>query len=206
MLRDLCVAIPSLTMTFEMKICPFCERGELERSSYSKTLAVGDDEFRVDGLEAFSCTSCGELSIFDDQARRNRAKIADSKRAIQGLLTGQEIVAVRQRLELSQQDASSIFGGGPNAFSKYERGSVTQSVAMDRLLRVADAIPEAASFLREWSKPGGAPTQSAYGDFAMTFGQPLRRSTDIAYVRHVEWITNDPINDAAYLREKARDG
>jgi HTH-type transcriptional regulator/antitoxin MqsA len=29
-----------------------------------------------------------------------------------------------------------VFGGGRNAFSKYERGEVSQSVAMDKLIRV----------------------------------------------------------------------
>jgi len=34
-----------------------------------------------------------------------------------------------------------IFGGGANAFSKYERGEVIQSVPMDRLLRLVARYP-----------------------------------------------------------------
>ncbi|WP_354470402.1 type II toxin-antitoxin system MqsA family antitoxin [Marinobacterium sp. MBR-109] len=34
-----------------------------------------------------------------------------------------------------------MLGGGRNAFSKYERGEVAQSVAMDRIIRVCQTHP-----------------------------------------------------------------
>ena len=40
-------------------------------------------------------------------------------------------------MKLTQEEAAKVFGGGVNAFSKYERGEVTQSAAMDKLIRVA---------------------------------------------------------------------
>ena len=63
------------------------------------------------------------------------------------MLTGSEVKSVRERLGLKQSDAARIFGGGSVAFSKYESDDVTQSEAMDRLLRVAVEIPEAFEYL-----------------------------------------------------------
>jgi hypothetical protein len=45
-------------------------------------------------------------------------------------------------LDLTQANAAEIFGGGQNAFSKYERGEVVQSLAMDRILRFFAAAPD----------------------------------------------------------------
>lgn len=75
------------------------------------------------------------------QVRRNHARVVDARRRADGLLTGREIRALRKSLGLSQKDASEVFGGGTNAFSKYERGEVVQSVAMDRLLRLVARYP-----------------------------------------------------------------
>jgi HTH-type transcriptional regulator/antitoxin MqsA len=40
-----------------------------------------------------------------------------------------------------------MFGGGLNAFSKYERGEVIQSEAMDKLIRVSCRYAEAWNYL-----------------------------------------------------------
>ena len=73
----------------------------------------------------------------------------DAWRKIDGLLTAQEIVALRNKLGLTQQDAAKIFGGGANAFSKYERSEVIQSVAMDKLMRAALDVPDMFMWLKQ---------------------------------------------------------
>jgi HTH-type transcriptional regulator/antitoxin MqsA len=54
-------------------------------------------------------------------------------------------------LGLTQETASKIFGGGENAFSKYESGKVAQSAAMDRLLRLAYEFPFVFHWLMAFS-------------------------------------------------------
>ena len=102
----------------------------------------------VSGLEHYECTTCGADPAFPDQIRRNELIIADAKRRSHGLLTGAEIRELREELGLSQTEAADLFGGGANAFSKYERGEVIQSVPMDRLLRVVHAFPHLLGVLR----------------------------------------------------------
>jgi HTH-type transcriptional regulator/antitoxin MqsA len=65
------------------------------------------------------------------------------------VLTGKEVRALRQKLGLIQADAASLFGGGPVAFSKYEADDVTQSDAMDKLLRVVSFVPAVFAYLTE---------------------------------------------------------
>ena len=117
-------------------LCPVCEAGELSPIIYSDTFQHNGAELRVDGLEGYLCPTCGADPVFEDQIRRNHRRVVDAKRAADGLLTGDEIRRLRESLVLTQKDASELFGGGANAFSKYERGDVVQSTAMDRLLRL----------------------------------------------------------------------
>jgi HTH-type transcriptional regulator/antitoxin MqsA len=123
-------------------VCPVCEKGRLTPQTYSEEFCHGGKVLRVDGLEGYQCDTCGADPVFEDQIRRGHAKYQDARRRADGLLTGSEIRAYRKRRGLTQQQTSRIFGGGANAFSKYERGDVIQSVAMDRLIRACIRHPE----------------------------------------------------------------
>lgn len=129
-------------------LCPVCGSESLTPGTHDLGLTSGDRKFLVSGLEHYDCATCGADPAFPDQIRRNDLKIADGKRRADGLLTGAEIREIREDLGLSQADAAALFGGGANAFSKYERGQVVQSVPMDRLLRVVRAYPFTTAVLR----------------------------------------------------------
>lgn len=145
-------------MTHEFPVCPECEKGTLRPIVYSDVITYNGKPLQVDELEGCLCDVCGADPVLPDQARRNSARFTDARRRADGLLVGEEIRAIREQLGLSQADAAALFGGGPNAFSKYERGEVMQSVAMDRLLKVTVYVPGALEFLCEEagvSCPGG---------------------------------------------------
>ena len=57
-------------------------------------------------------------------------------------LTPDEIRSIREFLRLSQVEAGEIVGGGPNAFAKYESGTVKPSAAVLKLLQLLEARPE----------------------------------------------------------------
>lgn len=119
--------------------CPMCEIGALAAETYDEELRYNEKLLVVRGLERYRCANCGADPILPDQIRRNQARYTDARRSADSLLTGLQIRTIRESLHLSQADAARLFGGGTNGFSKYERGEVTQSVAMDRLLRVVSA-------------------------------------------------------------------
>lgn len=122
-------------------ICPVCEEGQLHETTFSDDFKYGNSTIHVEDLECFECKSCGADPVFKDQIRRNHLRVADAKRISDGLLTGEKIKTIRADLGLSQSDAALLFGGGANAFSKYERGDVIQSKPMDKLLRLASVHP-----------------------------------------------------------------
>lgn len=128
--------------------CPVCGQATLKPAISSDTFKHNDHDLIVDGLESYDCASCKSEPMFPEQIRRNDRRIREAKRRADGLLSGHQIREARERLGLSQQEAATLFGGGTNGFSKYERGETAQSVAMDRLLRLVIADPSKLDELR----------------------------------------------------------
>ncbi len=52
------------------------------------------------------------------------------------------ILSVRKKLQLDQREAGELFGGGVNAFSRYENGKSKPSLALVKLLKVLDRHPD----------------------------------------------------------------
>ncbi len=135
-------------MTDIKNICPICEEGVLTHHN-----DVEEEEYRGQTRSiAFvysDCAACGSEQVNAAQSRVNKRAMLAFKKEVDGLLTGQEIKALRKRYHLTQAQADSIFGGGPVAFSKYEADDVMQSEPMDNLLRVASQIPYAVVWLAQ---------------------------------------------------------
>lgn len=127
--------------------CPKCGATPVTTRTYSDTVDFRGLELDVEGMHDSKCMACGYVWASTQQDAHNiavmRAAYAaerDRLRAAHGLLSGTEIAEVRTELGLNQREAASLFGGGVNAFNKYESGEVLQSLAMDRLLRLAKQI------------------------------------------------------------------
>jgi HTH-type transcriptional regulator/antitoxin MqsA len=52
------------------------------------------------------------------------------------------IINVRKKLDLGQREAAEIFGGGINAFLRYEKGKTKPPLALVKLLKLLDRHPD----------------------------------------------------------------
>ena len=89
------------------------------------------------------CDTCTSDYAGMAESKLNKRIVMAFRKQIDGLLTGDEITALRRQYRLTQAQAAQLFGGGPVAFSKYEKDDVAQSEAMDTLLRLVRRSPEA---------------------------------------------------------------
>jgi transcriptional regulator with XRE-family HTH domain len=90
-----------------------------------------------------------------------------------GLLTADEIKAVRRAKNLNQKQCAQLLGGGVNSFHKYESGTVIQSAAMDLLIRVVRDVPGALTYVAEIRGMPEVAEQvgvSAFSPAAMLYG------------------------------------
>jgi HTH-type transcriptional regulator/antitoxin MqsA len=147
--------------------CPVCGSEDLTAATHELGLIYGNQKVLVSDLEHYECATCGADPAFPEQIKRNERRIADAKRRSHRLLSAAEIRNIREELGLSQMEAAELFGGGANAFSKYERGEVIQSLPMDRLLRVVRAHSYLLGFLR--AECTVAPLASATSSAVPTF-------------------------------------
>jgi len=85
------------------------------------------------------CQNCSEAFLSKEDIEVTEAELIRARREIDSLLSPDEIKKVRKSLELTQAQASELFGGGSQSFSKYERGIVLHGKALDILLRLLDS-------------------------------------------------------------------
>jgi HTH-type transcriptional regulator / antitoxin MqsA len=131
----------------EHELCPICEEGHLSPFSRNEDIRTRGEDNVLVSFDYSKCPVCGSELTTPTQTKVNQARIADARRAAEGLLTGADIRAFRELLGITQTEAARLFGGGPNSFSKYERGEVLQSFSMDRLIRVASEFAQILPYL-----------------------------------------------------------
>lgn len=89
------------------------------------------------------CDACGSDFAGAAEMRANKRAMMAFRKQVDGLLSGAEVAALRERYKINQKQAARLFGGGPVAFSKYENDDVAHSEAMDKLLRLVLRSEEA---------------------------------------------------------------
>ena len=95
------------------------------------------------------CNNCGEAVPDEGSVNRSIPILRDAQRTIDGFLTGNEIKTIRTSFNMTQDDFSTLLGGGEKAFARYETGKVLQSKPMDNLLRILHDCPEGIHILKK---------------------------------------------------------
>jgi HTH-type transcriptional regulator/antitoxin MqsA len=95
----------------------------------------------VEGLSGWRCRSCDEI-VFDPESAQRYAAAGDALVLQSRKREQRELKRIRQKLDLTQQIAAEITGGGHNAFSRYERGTAQPMPAVVNLFRILDRHPE----------------------------------------------------------------
>lgn len=134
------------------KRCPFCRRGVLERGVKKISFRYRDRARKV-RQPGLYCDSCNEGVVGGADIKATEKQLHDFRSSVDGFLSSDDVRRIRKRLKLTQQEAAVLFGGGPNAFSRYERGEIRQTRALDQLLRLLDRYP---NYLRELARPKAA--------------------------------------------------
>lgn len=122
-------------------ICPMCGKKALKREVRRVPYEFRGKTVEVDQPGEW-CSACDEGILSPEDMAANRMALHDAAAEGRGMLPGGEVRRVRRKLGLTQKQAAALFGGGPNAFSRYERGDTFQPKALDALFRLLDKHPE----------------------------------------------------------------
>ena len=149
--------------------CLECKVGQLEekRGDYETQYVDREEKTQrliVPGLSWLECDNCGEV-ILDDEAM---SAIEAARRKGLGLLTPQEIRALRVHLNRTQAAMSDLLGIGEKTYCRWESGAYMQSEGFDRYLRLLILEPKNIQLLEEISAAKTQPPDATGGEETVT--------------------------------------
>lgn len=134
--------------------CPICGGADLVHETRDLPYTYKGATTTIKDVTGDFCAACGESILDIAQSERVMGAMKHFSRKINAAVVDPfYITTVRKKLRLDQQQAGVIFGGGANAFSRYETGTTKPSLALVKLLRVLDHHPE---LLKEVMEPAQA--------------------------------------------------
>ena len=123
--------------------CPTCGAAELVRDTRDVPHTYKGETTVIPSVTGDFCPACDE-AIFDmAESRRVSALMREFSRQVNASIVDPGFIAgVRKKLDLDQREAAEIFGGGVNAFSRYENGKTKPPLSLVKLLKVLDRHPD----------------------------------------------------------------
>lgn len=129
--------------------CPVCGAAELIHDTRDLPYTYKGEITTIPAVTADFCPACDE-SITDlaETERVMREMQAFHKQVNAAIVDPSFIIAVRKKLKLGQREAAEIFGGGVNAFSRYENGKTKPPLALVKLLKLLERHPDLLNEVR----------------------------------------------------------
>lgn len=123
--------------------CPACGAAKLVRDTRDLSHTYKGESTTIPNVTGQFCPACDEAVLDADESARVSAAMLDFNKQVNASIVDPAFIAsVRKKLALDQREAAEIFGGGVNAFSRYENGKTKPPLALVKLLRVLDRHPE----------------------------------------------------------------
>jgi HTH-type transcriptional regulator/antitoxin MqsA len=123
--------------------CPSCAAAELVRDTRDMPYTYKGETTSIPDVTGDYCPACGEAVLDRAESTRTSLAMQEFNKQVNATIVDPAFIAsVRKKLALDQQQAAEIFGGGVNAFSRYENGKTRPSLALVKLLKVLDRHPD----------------------------------------------------------------
>jgi HTH-type transcriptional regulator/antitoxin MqsA len=123
--------------------CPVCGAAELIHDTRDLPYTYKGETTLIAAVPGDFCPACAE-SVLDaaESDRVMREMRAFSKQVNAAIVDPDFIASVRKKLALDQREAAEIFGGGINAFSRYEKGKTKPPLALVKLFKILERHPD----------------------------------------------------------------
>jgi HTH-type transcriptional regulator/antitoxin MqsA len=123
--------------------CPVCGAAELIHDTRDLPYTYKGETTVISAVTADFCPACDEsITGMAETERVMREMQAFNKQVNAAIVDPAFIIHVRKKLKLGQREAAEIFGGGINAFSRYENGKTKPPLALVKLFKLLDRHPD----------------------------------------------------------------
>jgi HTH-type transcriptional regulator / antitoxin MqsA len=129
--------------------CPVCSGAELVQDTRDIPYTYKGESTVIPSVTGDFCPACGEAVLEKGESRRVSALMLEFNKQVNASIVDPAFIAsVRKKLDLDQREAAEIFGGGVNAFSRYENGKIKPPLALVKLLKLLDRHPDLLAEIR----------------------------------------------------------
>lgn len=129
--------------------CPTCAAAELVHDTRDLPYTYKGDSTILPLVTGDFCPACDESILDAAESRRTMNLMLDFNKQVNAASVDPGFISsVRKKLALDQREAAEIFGGGVNAFSRYESGKTKPPLALVKLLKVLDRHPDLLNEIR----------------------------------------------------------
>jgi HTH-type transcriptional regulator/antitoxin MqsA len=126
--------------------CPTCAEAELLHDTRDVPYTYKGESTILPAVTGDFCPACGEVVLDRTESVRTGALMLEFNKQINAAIVDPAFITkVRKKLKLDQREAAAIFGGGINAFSRYENGKTKPPLSLVKLLMVLDRHPDLLS-------------------------------------------------------------
>jgi len=133
--------------------CPNCGAAELAHGTRDMPYIYKGESTTIPAVTGDFCPACGEGVLeLGESIRTSELMLEFNKQVNASFVNPDFIVNVRKKLQLDQREAAVIFGGGINAFSRYENGKTRPPLALVQLFRVLDLHPDLLNEIKQTQK------------------------------------------------------
>lgn len=123
--------------------CPVCAAAKLVHDTRDIPYTYKGESTVITAVTGSFCPACGEAVLDVAESTRTSAAMLEFNKQVNASIVDPSFIAnVRKKLALDQREAAEIFGGGVNAFSRYENGKTNPPLALVKLLKVLDRHPD----------------------------------------------------------------
>jgi HTH-type transcriptional regulator/antitoxin MqsA len=129
--------------------CPSCGAAKLVHDTRDVRYTYKGESTVLRQVTGDFCPACDESVLDAAESRRTMNLMLAFNKEVNGSIVDPAFIAgVRKKLDLDQREAGEIFGGGVNAFSRYENGKTRPPLALVKLLKLLDRHPELLNEVR----------------------------------------------------------
>ena len=129
--------------------CPCCGAAELTQDTRDIPYTYKGETTNIPEVTGEFCLACGEVVLDHAHGDRYSEMVGMFQRQINAAYVDPAYIAkVRKKLDLDQRQAAELFGGGVNAFSRYENGKTKPPLALVKLFKLLDRHPDLLAEVR----------------------------------------------------------
>lgn len=123
--------------------CPVCGAAELLHDTRDISFTYKGETIVIAAVTGDFCPACAESLLGPEESTRVMGEMSAFSKQVNAAIVDPAFIAeVRKKLNLDQREAAEIFGGGVNAFSRYENGKTKPPLALVKLFKLLERHPD----------------------------------------------------------------